>query len=311
MHLIFLLLSAFYTTLYSQLAIVASRDECKSSTSELRQAVERAALPTPSEWPSRRVVALTTMNLKGMKRLFPVFIRSVERTNFSSHLIVVSNGKDAYIHCVNLTSHHDHQCMLDLMCPPQAHNQVHNQAHNRSDPLAHHEDTSTFAWGSYLHWLSMMRRVEWARAVIQLDASVFWIEMDIFFLRNPFDFFFRNLPADVDVVVQSEYWDRFSAFKGNFCRIRGALGNGCRDRGCGDANCPAAFQPSYKEGDGPLDCCASPIPNVNGGQCLVHPTIGGKLMMDRWYSLVHEDYVVKGKMYNGTARMDQASGEAE
>lgn len=274
---------------------------CNSSSRvDVTAAVLKSALPTPLEWQkqniSKSIVALTTMNLHGMMNLFATFILSVERSNFSQHLLVVAYGSDAYSYCMNLTLHHKHQCLMDAMCPPNSHSHSHQS----------HQHNTSFTWGSYMHWLSMMRRIEWARHIIDLNVSVFWIEMDIFFFHNPFDFFFSSLPVDADAVVQSEYWDSHSAFKGDFCRINHTV-DGCRDRGCADVTCSEDFQPNFKPGrENLMTCCNSPIPNVNGGECLVHPTEGGRLLMDLWYKLVYQNYVIEGRMWNGTARMDQS-----
>ena len=44
---------------------------------------------------------------------------------------------------------------------------------------------------------------------------------------------------------------------------------------------------------------------VNGGLWLVHATPRGKNLLQAWLAVMYNEYVVDGRMWNGTATLDQ------
>lgn len=234
------------------------------SKAQMAEAITSAAYET-RHGPA---VVLTTCNLKCIKYLFKAFIWSVEHAtggDFSSHIIVVANGIEAYLYCDHLRTDHKHHCVLDRLCLGPAVSSINT--------------SNAQQWGSPVFWLMVGQKPAWMEEVLNHNVSVLWTDMDVTYFRNPLTVMYDILPP-FDLAVESGYWNKDHIFPGYACCMSG---------------CP---NPIPKN----LVSCGTGL--VNSGIIFFRPTPVGKILMELYLAAVVNDYIVSGKTWNGTSKGD-------
>ena len=246
-------------------ALVSSlpHESCMSKK-QLGEAILSAAYNTSQG----RAVVLTTCNLKCLRFLFKPFIWSAENAkggDFSSNIIIVANGIDAYVFCDHLRLSHKHHCVLDRLClGPSVQTINTNTAEN---------------WGSPVFWLMVGQKPAWMAEALGHNVSVVWTDLDVTYFRNPLAFIFDTLP-EFDLAIESGYWNKDHIFPGYACCSSG---------------CPNPIPKNFAS-------CGTGI--VNSGIIIFRPTEVGKILMELYLAAVLEDYIVSGKTWNGTSKGD-------
>lgn len=173
----------------------------------LSRMVQQAAWTAEVHGQQRRAVMITSCDSQCLEDTFEPFIRSIQQSkdgDFSQHLVIVCIRQAALSVCQKLQQQgHKHHCLLDPGCSP---------------PFSSGPGGMEFLGPDYN--LALLQKTRLAAAILQLNISVAWTDMDMTYFQNPLRFLFEAAP-DADLVIQSEEWDRDSSFSGDVCRWAG------------------------------------------------------------------------------------------
>lgn len=97
--------------------------------------------------------------------------------------------------------------------------------------------------------------------------------------------------------AQVEYWGVDTAFKGSVCVVTESTA-GCQPGGPPFVHDESAVDPA----SGKPVCCQNPI---NGGFWMVRANPRGANLLRSWAARLFEDGVVQGKLFTGSAILDQ------